>query len=313
MNADPSLLERLKEAPTTPQAQFNLFLARYRPGRTKVFVFVEGRFDRPFYGPFLRVFHGLADPEFVRCDNKKNVLKALDNFSRRYQPDPAVLFFVDRDFDEILGISMPEHTWLFVTAGYSIETYLVSWPVVKSYLTESANADLDEEAWNELEARFAHGHRRFVRVARDVMVWMLAVRRSGVDANLQNVKSSRLFQLDEEQTSLVDSLENAYQYLCVTTGHNQPVSMPSCRDLDQEQKICTDESWHSWLRGKQSLWFVIAFIKRELESLTTKKVCARPVVALCEKNAVTELATRLEMPRDLKTFLQNAAEGLATS
>lgn len=308
-----NFLQSLQAAPSAPQAQFNAFLINFNPLGSKVFAFVEGKEDLPFYS--IHLSQRIPDEfrlSFIKCDNKKGVLKALSDYQRRYPPNPRAMFFVDRDHDEMCGQIQAQADYLFVTTGYSIESELCSIDVVRRYCVESLGLDTDDYAVTQAVARFNPSHQSFVIASLDVMAWIVAARRQGGRPNLQNLDSKKVFYFDSDTltVSLIASQSNVFCYLCKVTGANGP---HSTIDITEVDKVKHELQLHDpciWLRGKQLLWFLTMFLLSIETAMKAAGLSVKSKTNLHLDNAVELLAGKVKSPRGLVAFLESAVKSL---
>lgn len=308
MSMDETFLPRLREAPTSSQAQFNIFLQRYTPKGDDMYAFVEGRDDPAFYGPLLRPF--LPPVRFINCErNKKGVKWALVEFLSRYRADPHVLFFIDRDFDDFLSIAQPTYPYLFCTKWYSVETYLASWDVVRSYLTEVGAVDALAPELDELASAFEVALDSFVQEMAALMTWMLGVRLARLDANLRNIKTKSvvIWSGDRVQAHASFQIPGDAQRVA---GQNAPVAETPPSISKMAEDLVATHPWQAWMRGKQLLWFLVHFIEFSVEQLKANGVKSTSRVNLSETNAVELLAPRCQIPHSLKAMAISIRESL---
>src|SRR5579872_5037245 len=135
-----NFLNALRVARTSSTAvtqQFRLYYRVSSPG--DVFVFFEGIPDKEFYYPEIQRRATTATIYVLICNGKSGVLHALEDVEAAYPAIKRALFFVDKDFDDILGITLPVTERLYCTDYYSIENHLVGEQAIRTVLCDLAH------------------------------------------------------------------------------------------------------------------------------------------------------------------------------
>src|SRR5690349_18681648 len=117
-----SFIDTLRSARSSRVAVLHEFWTQYDPRQRRLHAFFEGHDDSIFFGRFLTWFEqqGLRVMPY-RCEGKRRVYEAFDQITGRIPDIRNVLFFVDKDVDDILGIPWTTDPRIFVTDVYSIE------------------------------------------------------------------------------------------------------------------------------------------------------------------------------------------------
>jgi hypothetical protein len=121
-----TFLDELKRARISPISVYHQFLLKNHSSPDGVHVFFEGDADFSFYTGFLHRFIPSSKRLFpYRCGSKANV---YDTHSKVMSAPPKgiVLFFVDKDFSDILNENYPAADNIYVTDYYSVENYVVT-------------------------------------------------------------------------------------------------------------------------------------------------------------------------------------------
>lgn len=122
-----SFTDLLRDARSSRVSTFHKFLTNYDPSTDRVFAFVEGEADEPFYRAQIQKY--VPDQRLIyiyNCDGKKNVCDLYAEVVKKYPKCERVLFFLDKDVDDIVGAPWPADPRIFVTECYSIENYVVT-------------------------------------------------------------------------------------------------------------------------------------------------------------------------------------------
>src|SRR5258705_1209658 len=98
-----SFIDTLRTARASRVAVLHEFWAQYAPSKRRVHAFFEGHDDAAFFAP--RIEQLLPEGARLyryRCDGKARVIEAFEEITRRVPGVKSVLFFVDKDLDDVL-------------------------------------------------------------------------------------------------------------------------------------------------------------------------------------------------------------------
>src|ERR1700755_236267 len=101
-----SLLDTLRNQRNTPPSIWLQFVNLYQPDKNNAYVFFEGNEDHAYYMPELRRrWNGIGSVVPFNCKGKDGVLQSYtDDFGSRGKRG-LLVFFIDKDIDDILGIT----------------------------------------------------------------------------------------------------------------------------------------------------------------------------------------------------------------
>ena len=195
-----SLIDDLRQSRSSRVSVLHEFWTQYDPGQKRVHVFFEGHDDLAFYRPFIEqqmAVGGRLVP--YRCGGKRGVYEAFDGITQRNPAIRGVLFFVDKDVDDILGKPWPTDPRIFVTDVYSIENYLVSRDSFIRFCQEAVRlGDVGFQLHSPLLDRFDEQLSRFQRLIIPLMAWVVTMRREGQRPILTNINLGEFFEIDVE-------------------------------------------------------------------------------------------------------------------
>lgn len=303
-----SFLNALRQAPTTPQAKLNTFLAVFRPDGKNIAAFLEGRDDPAFFRFHLESTTrtrrlGL---DFYVLGNKSEVLEARKFIGSRYPNNPRVLFFVDKDHDDLLGAPVGAVTdgTLFVTQGYAIENYLVSEETVRVVLMDLWGLDSSNPAVPVACSQFLAAINQFYVSVQPWMAWLLAARRRGLRPSADNLSLRKVCSITGLMTVSfnwpTDSAQrdNLFLITCgLTTG-------PTAVEVETVERELAQIPPKKWVRGKAELAFLVLFLECLTSEAKLSAHCPRQRTTIGAANAVEVLAARLPCPPDLDIFLE---------
>jgi len=282
------------------------FRTNYDPNSQRVYLFVEGEPDKAFYRSFVgRHVTNPRDVFIYNCENKDNVYRAHADVLSSYPNCERVLFFVDKDIDDILGKQHPASPRVFVTECYSIENYVVSPEAVARYFSDYVKVNRVEFDIEEISRQFGRQLAAFYQLILPIMAWILVMRRRGERVQLQDVKLSELFEISDHEV-VRKRKRAALSYLERVTGTQSPPRIWALvRNASRELLRLQPDRY---VRGKFVGWLLILSCRKFSEELTT---IAREVrgsvsqpVQLNEANFIQLLCSGTTAPAPLETFLR---------
>lgn len=259
-----SFLQTLREARASRVSILHEFKIQYYASANRFHGFFEGHDDIAFIAPLVERF---LPPGFrlfsYRCENKAGVMEAFNSVVGGDPGVRRVLFFVDKDLDDILGVPWPTDPRIFVTDVYSIENYVVDAAVFRRFLrasTRVAGISFSEEVIvQQFEAQLI----RFQRRSLGLMAWVLVCRREGQKVNLNNVSLASLFRFSDA-CEVSPARGSRLQVLADATG---TVTPPTSRRLRAAHRELSRMPIKRVLRGKFEAWFMVEFWKRLMTQL----------------------------------------------
>jgi len=167
-----------------------------------MYAFVEGDADKAFYRVHMQKHAASASDIYIyNCDGKSEVYDAFQKIIDRYPNCRRVLFFVDKDVDDIVGKLWPSDPRIYVTELYSIESYLVNRHVFERYFADYVKIRRVDVVFEQMSDEFDRQMVLFHRIARPIMAWVIAMRRAGRRVVLTNVRMGELCSLTNSGTS----------------------------------------------------------------------------------------------------------------
>lgn len=301
----PSFLDTLKDAPKSSRAKVNVFLTSFNPREKSIGIFMEGRDDPSFFRVHVTKKAEKANltvrPTFLK--GKKDVLEAWRYLEERFPDNPKLMFFVDKDHDDLISATEGRITQgsLFVTTHYSIENFLVSEEAMAVILTDLWGLDSSSGAIEAVCQDFRKFQQAYRIVFLPWMAWLLAARRAGARAQNNNISFSILTvnaNYDPILNWNPDMLTHLVRDCKVETPPDEAAIALATSEL---QTLPTKV----WLRGKQELWCLLVFLDKleqevkDDENLKNLNIRSR----INSANAVELLAPRLPCPKDLNDYL----------
>ena len=190
-----AFLNALKAAPKTSRVKVNVFLASFTLSTQKINIFLEGRDDPSFIRVHVTKIAADLNLQVITTvlGTKKEVLSAYQYLGKRFPDNPRLMFFVDKDHDDLIGNKGAiTERGLFVTPYYSIENFLVSTHTIEVVLTDLWGLDSSSGAIEAACKSFEKFQQAYRSVFLPWMGWLLATRRLRGNAQNENVPFSIL-------------------------------------------------------------------------------------------------------------------------
>lgn len=300
-----SYVERLRNYRSSRTATVHKFLTNYDPNSERVYAFVEGDADEAFYRTQIQKY--VLEQKLIytyNCEGKAGVANAYKDVIGRYPHCERVLFFLDKDVDDIVGIQWPNDPRIFVTEYYSIENYVVSREALIRYFKDyvkirKVEVDIDQ-VLNQFDADLAHFHKLML----PVMAWIVIMRRSGSRVNLQDVDLGQLLQVTDNGNRKKPRRCTIAYLLRVTQTTSASPSWKHMKAACAELKRLAPKTY---IRGKFEAWWLVEFCRRIVEALqmVVKEADGSiKIHAQLHANTFIQLlAAGVETPGPLSTFL----------
>ena len=140
-------LKYLKVAAKSNTSVRTRYLQQYNNNDNALHIFYEGNDDPSFYSNFLEN-KNQKKIYYYQAENKKGVYEIHSKINWSSYDKRRTLFFVDKDFSDILNEIFTIDDNIFVTRYYSIENYVVSKHVFIRTIREILHID-DEKFLNK--------------------------------------------------------------------------------------------------------------------------------------------------------------------
>jgi hypothetical protein len=300
-----SFVDLLKQSRKRPVSTLHKFLISYSPHNGRAHAFVEGTPDLAFYRHFLEQHVNDDALRMYNCEGKANVYetfaKVLDRFPRcRY-----VLFFVDKDVDDILGVPWPVDPRIHVTDCYAVENYFASQKVVERFFMDFVKIRRVDVSFDIALLEFTRQLEEFRRLILPIMGWIVTKRRAGNRPNLNDINPGEFLCFSASRIAKRDGIK-ALDYLeKVTQAQHRPGEWGQIRRTCRELRRLEPKRY---VRGKFDAWFLLGFIRQTLEILGEIVRDAGGSISigvqLTELNFIPVLIRGVPTPPSLESFLE---------
>ena len=299
-----SFVEKLREARSSSSAILQEFWTNYDPNLPRVHAFVEGDDDQVFYRIVLQARTANTQRLYIyRCQGKERVYEVFRKITDRLPSCKGILFFVDKDLDDIIGRPWPTDPRIFVTDVYSVENYLVSRQTFTQLMQDfvqfrGVNFDLEV-----LAAHFERELNNFYRRILPLMALVVLLRRLGHRPYLNDVQLGQIFGFSAD-SAVCSKQGTRLAYLSRVCRIPGPIRVHRLREVARELKRLPPKRF---VRGKSELWFLVEFVKRAFDHLQHLAAEAGGSVRFRNpvehSNAIAILANRIATPLQLDLFL----------
>lgn len=295
------LLTLLKNSAKSNSAIYIRFLQQYSKQNNYIHVFHEGKEDPSFYGNFIeRKTKKNQKIFYYNCRNKQNVYDNYSKLNWRVYKKKRVLFFVDKDYSDILKLSYPANTNIFVTKYYSIENYLVSEAIFARCLRELIG--IEDREIEIFSKAFKKGLKRFYKESLILSAYVILHRKNNSRINLNNINLKSLFDLINPFE--IRRTPKTLTQLDKQCGVNTKGCYSEIREIVKNLQKITEPK--KYVRGKYELEFLVYSVNFALEMINKSSSCKYKMsVSFANSNAIQIIAPRLRQPIDIGKFLNS--------
>lgn len=303
-----NLLDYLRKAAKSETTVYTTFLQQYSKNDNSVHVFYEGKDDPSFYGNMIQ--NKIKRTQKIFYYQAKNKDKVYENYKKinwASYSKKRILFFVDKDFADILRISYPLDTNIFVTSYYSIENYLVDKHIFSRSLRELIGLDNDKVN-NAISKKFQVGLRTFYEASLTLTAYILYHREKKNPLNLQDISIGDVFRIDD--SFVVTKKPKILSTLDRKTGATTTSAFKEIRKIVASLRKINNPK--KYTRGKFELAYLVNCINKSPDIINIDKKKGetkyRCCVQLSPSNAIQILAPRIRQPKDVKDFINKATK-----
>ncbi|MFH4832271.1 DUF4435 domain-containing protein [Vibrio diabolicus] len=297
-----NFLDLLNEELSNDNIEHHLFLIGYNPRNKVIHCFFEGKTDESFYGTLVR--NMMPDTYKLKtyiCGKKDSVIYHYNEIGHKTNNVQPLLFFIDKDIDDIIPIEVPKDENIHETIYYAIENYMVNGAAICQIWAEMFRQSSGTKISEKINNLFDNAHSEYNKIALRLMSWVLYHRRKGgVRLNLDCIQTNELFSINRnlELSPAFTDLE-LYSHLDSKT---KVVTLPS--DIEGINQ-CYDElsayEIKTVSRGHNEMDFFIEFFKKLKEVSSEAKV--KPQFDISSSNAIDVLGPRTKPCKLLLSFL----------
>jgi len=300
-----SFLDALRRSMEDNIVITHIFLLEYDPHRNIIHAFFEGKTDESFYGTFIRRIKPAEwKLKTYVCGNKDSVYYHFEKLSSKHKKHQPLLFFVDKDIEDIIPFPRPDDESIYVTDYYSVENYIVTGEAIEQVWSEIFRQSSGTPESDKLVQTFATALNEMHDVLLGIMSWVLLHRREEARPNLDCIHTGDYFKINDEfEVSRALNQEETIELLDkqtkIMTSEKQKKKIGQCKTelLAYQAKEV--------IRGHNEIDFFITFIKK-LKNVAAKesgnKIKAN--IEITKANIIDIMGPRVAIPGGLEEFLQ---------
>lgn len=302
-----TFLDDLKGSGQGAIAVFHVFLLNYRKAENSIHAFFEGNDDSSYYLNFINDRNKSKRKILpYKCGNKKGVYAAYEKIKSHGVSNVILLFFVDKDFSDILEEQYPQDECIYVTECYSIENYLVTTYTLQRIWIDIFHLPAHQDKYEIVEKKFLLELSHFYEFMKPLMARIIFAKLCNEKANLNNINLSKMFRFDSDL-----NLETLESDLSEVLEKMSGISIPKHREEELFVVLEKLEKFGPkiYIRGKYELWFLVKFIEKLTpiirNQLRDEGFYMKIVTNLNNENAIEILGPRSEISIQLQQFLDN--------
>lgn len=300
-------LKYLKSAAKSNTSVRTKFMQQYNTNDDSLHVFYEGNDDPSFYSNFFEN-RSKIKVYYYQAENKNGVYYIHSKINWSAYKKNRSLFFVDKDFSDILKENYVIDTNIFTTKYYSIENYIVCKQVFTRILRDILHID-DEKFINQCYKDFEKNLKQYSIDIQPLIAWIIHHRSIKSPLQLNNFKISDIFYFDNNlkiKRNKICKGKKIQEYILEKTKLTQT---DQCwKGILNYYRILKKTHQHKiYLRGKYEIWFLVTYINKLVEIINSSKAKGEAKIKLqfnlTADNAVELLGPRLKKPTDINNFL----------
>lgn len=295
----------LSEEAESSIAALHEFKILYSSDQKCFHFFFEGDDDILFYMPEARRLVGEISIYTYRCGGKKNVIETRNSLRSDGYDVSGCLFFIDRDYDDILNCQPIIDDFTYLTDSYSIENSVATIGSAKIIMDDIIHISRADPSYEQIEMIIESAFQDFYRIMRPLTAWILASREAGYAPNLNNTKGLKGIVTLFGTTPRID--HKGFASFKKLVAADKP--SPSVSSLIRWYRRLRPEDFKLWVRGKYDLWFFQTALLAALDLINDLRRregrrAFRVPANLREGRIFEILGGRLPAPASLLTFYE---------
>lgn len=299
-----SFINALKESMNEEVVIIHDFMISYSTKNNVLHAFFEGKTDSSFYISFLRRF--MPDNWHLKtyiCKNKNSVYYYFNQLSQKHTIQQPLLFFVDKDIDNLIACPRPVDYRIYVTDYYSIENYIVTSESIEQLWSEIYSQPLGTKNSSTLIETFEKGLLIAQSIMIDIMAWFLMYTRAGVKPDLYKILIMDYLHINKDlEVRRTIETDDFFQLL------DRNFILDKIDDVNIKINRCKEElllfNPKEVIKGHLEMDFFFSFInelKTTIKVETKNKI--KPKIEITRSNIVDILGPRVSIPESLSIFL----------
>ena len=300
-------LATLKAAIQEPIVLKHNFLICYDSKANNLHVFFEGKTDESFYGTYLRKIkpESYSLKSYI-CGNKDGVYYYHKQLNHLYKEEQPLLFFVDKDIEDIIPFHREVHDNIHVTEFYSVENYLVNCNSIEQVWAEIFRQCSGTAVADKISEVFSHSLSDFHKDFYKVMAWVLYHRRAQTRPNLDCIVTKKIFSIDNDLKyhSVFNERSDLYKHLDDRTDVSTPAEKFS--EIENLEALLKGYEPKYVVRGHNEMDFFLEFFKAlKISVADASGKAIQPVLDLTGSNVIDIMGPRTPPSSSLVRFLNS--------
>lgn len=189
----------LEKADESPAAFLRIKQSYSFDGSNEIIIVVEGADDEVFYSRLVKQIIDIDSLEIARAGSKKQVYETYHALDWALYKRERILFFVDRDYDEVVSEVVHEHAFnIYVTDRYAIENYIFGEDSFLGLCSYACGRDVlskDDELF--IRKLYSAAFSVFEVALSNVPETLVAWRKAGLRPNQGNIKLKEMVKVDK--------------------------------------------------------------------------------------------------------------------
>jgi len=293
----------LLEEANSSVAALHQFRLLYNQNQEEYHFFFEGEEDGLFYMPEARRYVGDKKLYTYDCGGKKNVIEVRDSVKEELYNIKNCLFFVDRDYDDILDSQVEVDENTYITDFYSIENEISNVCAARILMSDIIRISQADPEFSRVENAISTGLLKFYRKILPLSAWIIAAKQEGCAPNLRNtigLKGIVTLSGLEPQLTRLGFVE--FKKRVISNGKR-----PSFSSVLKWRRILDTNSAKKWVRGKYDIWFFQILLMDVLNEANSRRRSAggriiRIPGSVREGRFFEVLGGRMPVPDSLQAF-----------
>ncbi|MYZ50139.1 DUF4435 domain-containing protein [Propylenella binzhouense] len=297
-----SYLESLRARRQAQKAVEQLLRMAIGSGRYVAIFAVEGEEDEEYYSEMWDKVICNHPIQVIVCDGKGGVLGARDFIDREYPNTCVVLYFIDKDHDEFIGINHARAD-TYVTDGYSIEWDVCNEAAIVHVLQRNYTIMSGDPLLESFRVFWRRSTTAVLPRLRTVMAGIVLIRQQDIDPSLDGLTVNALFEFRSGAYERRRLSFDRFREMVETEW------MPSQGEWVAMLRILSGTPDSSYVRGKILVSFYCDMISRFAADCSHRKSNGRllkPKIQIGKRNFIHLAIPLLTVPSSLRVFFERA-------
>lgn len=295
-------LELLDSAVESPETALHSFMLSIISGQPTLHVYFEGKGDNLFYYRIIkRIINDSIKLRTVICKNKKLVYEFRNALDEQSDEENNIVYFVDKDIDDLSGDDVNIFDDVHSTTTYSIENYIPTGEIINAYCIEGFSINASSEFIPAIIDKYERQESVFFEFFKVMMAWAIFCRRIGQRPNFQNINCNVLFEVNDDfEFKQKMSFSSLFEYF--KRKSNVDFSLEDFHKTDIQSELDGLDPV-SFVRGKFHLSFFCKFLE-QIKNIARKGTGFKQSCVLDDENVMMWCGPRISIPVSIQKFVE---------